>query len=103
MKKLANKGDSAQASQAGGGSKRRAPQASASGSREPAKRAGVAARPSERTEELRFKVTPEVKREFKRAAKEAALKKGDFLARLLATWATAKGPATEAARPKAKR
>lgn len=43
-------------------------------------------RAAARTEELRIKVTPETKKQFKQAAKTQALKKGELLEQLLTAW-----------------
>jgi hypothetical protein len=45
-----------------------------------------ASKPTEKTEELRFKVTPTFKQNFKQTAKELGLKKGALLEKLLADW-----------------
>lgn len=45
-----------------------------------------APKPTERSEELRFKVTETCKQQFKQAAKGLGLKKGAFLEKLLADW-----------------
>ena len=55
-------------------------------------------RASARTEELRFKVTPDVRQRFKRAAKDLGLKKGEFLERLMAAWQAAGMPPAVPAR-----
>jgi hypothetical protein len=49
-------------------------------------RTNGAAKKAPRSEELRFKVTEDVRQRFKLAAKAAGLKKGLFLERLLAAW-----------------
>lgn len=41
---------------------------------------------TKRSEELRFKVTLDVKQRFRRSAKDLDLKKGEFLERMLAAW-----------------
>ncbi len=45
-----------------------------------------APKPTEKAEELRFKVTPAFKQNFKQTAKELGLKKGVLLEKLLADW-----------------
>ena len=45
-----------------------------------------ASKPTEKAEELRFKVTPTFKQNFKQTAKELGLKKGALLEKLLADW-----------------
>lgn len=45
-----------------------------------------ASKPTEKAEELRFKVTPTFKQNFKQTAKELGLKKGALLEKLLAHW-----------------